>query len=620
MAIEAIFNRLHSLSSSSEAVAPNPTTSGSPSGTAGAVPDANPSLFSFLFSFTAFHDWIKLALIGGVLEFARRSASSLWATFLASFFITVHFEGDDDAYDWMMIWLSRQPRWRKARELQVSTRNWGASSRYIGDENGVVILKEDDCTENGAVGDSRRLNFLPAFGITHTVFYGGTFMRVTRDRKYIGEGSTVESLTVNIFGRKHSRLHNLLVEAQRLHKAEEANRVSIYIADPYNNWRWSGSRPKRPLSSIVLNPGIKETLLDDARDFLNSEAWYAERGIPFRRGYLLHGAPGSGKTSLIHAIAGALELDIYVVSLSKRGLDDATLNELICSLPARSIALMEDIDAAFTHGINREGLPGSSDSDDDKPGPAGSSTSDIGRGVTLSGLLGAIDGVAAQEGRILFATTNNYKVLDPALIRPGRLDLHIEFELASQWQAGEIFKCFYPAGAPESEDVLIEKGPAECDVDSYRDSAESDTASTEVKAPLLNGINKTPQSTATSSPSLASTSDLSPTDDSTSLLDLRRKRRAAPKLTPSQLSSLANRFSSMIPERELSMAAIQGHLMSYKTRPFEAVEMAQDFVEREREKRAARESKRRDKDMKNDSPKRDSDSLEVVEPADSLVV
>lgn len=63
-------------------------------------------------------------------------------------------------------------------------------------------------------------------------------------------------------------------------------------------------------------------LIADAKDFLASEAWYAERGIPYRRGYLLYGVPGSGKTSLIHAIAGELSLDIYVVSLSAKGYAD----------------------------------------------------------------------------------------------------------------------------------------------------------------------------------------------------------------------------------------------------------------------------------------------------------
>src|SRR6266851_8044284 len=77
-------------------------------------------------------------------------------------------------------------------------------------------------------------------------------------------------------------------------------------------------------------------------------------GIPFRRGYLLYGAPGSGKTSIIHSLAGELGLDIYIISLSKTGLDDTALGSLISSLPEQCIAIMEDIDAAFTHGLTRD--------------------------------------------------------------------------------------------------------------------------------------------------------------------------------------------------------------------------------------------------------------------------
>lgn len=54
-----------------------------------------------------------------------------------------------------------------------------------------------------------------------------------------------------------------------------------------NGWRHVTTRPKRPLSSIVLDPGIKDLLVEDAREFLETKSWYAVRGIPFRRGYLL---------------------------------------------------------------------------------------------------------------------------------------------------------------------------------------------------------------------------------------------------------------------------------------------------------------------------------------------
>ena len=144
--------------------------------------------------------------------------------------------------------------------------------------------------------------------------------------------------------------------------------------------------------------------------------WYADRGIPFRRGYLLHGVPGSGKSSLIHAIAGELMLDIYVVSLSSSWISDSTLTTLMGRVPARCIVLLEDLDAAFTRSTLRDedstGAPESKTSSNTNE--AGDSThsrrgrhkhdhlSDVNT-LSLSGLLNALDGVAASEGRILFA-------------------------------------------------------------------------------------------------------------------------------------------------------------------------------------------------------------------------
>ena len=86
--------------------------------------------------------------------------------------------------------------------------------------------------------------------------------------------------------------------------------------------------------------------------------------------------------------------------------------------------LLEDVDAVFT----------------------GRATTDSrqGTGVTFSGLLNAVDGVASQEGRLLFLTTNHIERLDPALIRPGRCDVHVKFDYATHDQIQRMFTAFFP--------------------------------------------------------------------------------------------------------------------------------------------------------------------------------
>ena len=313
---------------------------------------------------------------------------------------------------------------------------------------------------------------------------------------------------------------------------------------------------------------------------MNSREWYADRGtsfillsmlshltnpsgIPFRRGYLLYGAPGSGKTSIIHSLAGELGLDIYIISLSKTGLDDSTLNSLISSLPEHCIAIMEDIDAAFTHGLARDtigtelGDPCAGDlqrrSLDDDLGQGRSRNPSEAKDsrITLSGLLNALDGVSAQEGRLLFATTNRYHLLDPALIRPGRMDIHVEFRLASQYQARELYKRFYFPDAPNETTT--------------DDEASSDS---EHVTQTMDG----PDPTSSISKSVGS--DEPPKYNGTT---------RAPKLSKKKIEWLAEQFASRIPEREFSMASLQGYLMSYKTRPFRAVDDIERWVEDTRE-------------------------------------
>ena len=75
----------------------------------------------------------------------------------------------------------------------------------------------------------------------------------------------------SVVARSNSILKQLVLQAKKEYEAEAVHRIQIYFADSYGSWRYTDSRHKRPLSSIVLNPGVKEMLVADAKDFLKSE-------------------------------------------------------------------------------------------------------------------------------------------------------------------------------------------------------------------------------------------------------------------------------------------------------------------------------------------------------------
>ncbi|EPY33230.1 mitochondrial chaperone BCS1 [Strigomonas culicis] len=179
-------------------------------------------------------------------------------------------------------------------------------------------------------------------------------------------------------------------------------------------------------------PGdLAKQLADDVRCFLRSGDYYRNLGVPYRRGYLLHGPPGCGKTSFVMALAGELNLSISLLSLANRSVNDEALMELLNSANQSSIVLIEDIDRAF-----------SSES-----------------AVSMSGLLNALDGVGAQEGNVVFMTTNHVERLDAALIRPGRADVKLEIGLLDQAQTRKLFHKFYPDAPRSLQDEFAARVP-----------------------------------------------------------------------------------------------------------------------------------------------------------------
>lgn len=146
---------------------------------------------------------------------------------------------------------------------------------------------------------------------------------------------------------KHVYLE-MLQEAKQDALEKEVGKTVIFTSYGHE-WRPFGHpRRKRMLDSVILDTGISANIHKDVLAFLKNGKWYYDRGIPYRRGYLLHGPPGSGKTSFIQAVAGELDYNVCVLNLAERGLTDDRLAHLLTNAPPRSILLLEDVDAAFT--------------------------------------------------------------------------------------------------------------------------------------------------------------------------------------------------------------------------------------------------------------------------------
>ncbi|RLS82581.1 MAG: AAA family ATPase, partial [Planctomycetota bacterium] len=242
------------------------------------------------------------------------------------------------------------------------------------------------------------------------------------------------SFSIHIFSRDRSIAQQLLEEARDVALPPGDNRLAIHRA-AYSSWDEQMKRLPRPTESVVLRQGLMESLIADVRNFLGRRDWYLERGIPYRRGYLLYGPPGTGKSSAVLAIASAMKMDIAILSLANSSLDDDDLCQLLSNCPVNSIVLIEDIDCVF---VERKAT-------EDKPNK-----------LTFSGLLNAIDGVAAGEGRILFATTNHIERLDPALIRPGRIDRKELLGYADREQLRRLFVRFFGDNDPSMADYFAE--------------------------------------------------------------------------------------------------------------------------------------------------------------------
>jgi len=366
---------------------------------------------------------LLLMAIGSVGVFLRTLPERVWSWLEHQFTMTITVKDDDAAFVWVKEWFLEQQFLKRLRRVDLDTTLRGAE-----------------------------LALIPAPG-RHLFWRQGRPFWVWFYRSEDTKGRSqrrIETLTFQTIGRKQAFLKQFADEIVACHRRKERESSLLYVYDDY--WTHVAAYSPRLLDSVILKPGEKEHLMQDLERFRAARARYRRLGVPYHRGYLLHGPPGTGKTSLVSALAARYGMSIYVVNLTD--FNDRTLKSAMNEVPENSVILFEDIDCMKAGHRRTDVDEAQEKSKAAKDAPATNS-------VTLSGLLNVLDGFNAPENVVYVMTTNKMEALDPALLRPGRIDYRLYMGEAAESQRLELYHRFFPDASDTQACEFVEAHGAE---------------------------------------------------------------------------------------------------------------------------------------------------------------
>lgn len=355
---------------------------------------------------------VALVFAAGGVAFLYRVPAIVWGWVVRFSTVSVTVR-DRQLVGWVSEWLGEQDYGNVCRLLSATLSN--------------TVINDDG---RRAV---RRIVLAPGLGMHFFRWNGRLFWLDRNIEKEGDEFFPVETITLRALGRDRGVIEQLSKEVYQHVRDIRAGRSETFVATDFGEWVKVAESVPRPLESVILVGDTVERIESDVRSFLDSEDWYRSRGVPYRRGYLLHGPPGNGKSSIAQAVAGHFGMPLYVLTIQGPE-GDSKLNRIVAQIPRHAAVLIEDIDCVMpSRNGNNEG-------------------------VTMAGLLNVIDGPTATEGRLLFMTTNDVGAVDAALKRPGRADVQLEIGLPTKEQARRLYQRFNPGDVAGCEAFVKKSG------------------------------------------------------------------------------------------------------------------------------------------------------------------